>query len=51
MLDEIKTRFMPNYDKQYEFDKEREEFAYVFQIWRDALFDDLFRRLVSYENI
>ena len=51
LLDEKKPRFMPNYDKQYEYDREREEFVYVFHVYRDALFDDLFGRLTYYESL
>ena len=51
MLDEIKPRFMPTYEKKYEFDREREEFTYVFHVYRDALFTDLFGRLTYYESL
>ena len=51
MLEEKKPRFMPTYEKQYEYDRDREEFVYVFHINRDALFDDLFRRIANYENL
>ena len=51
LLEEKKPRFMPNYDKKYEYDKEREEFVYVFHVYRDALFDDLFGRLTYYESL
>ena len=51
MLEEKRPRFMPTYEKKYEYDKEREEFVYVFHIYRDALFTDLFGRLAYYESI
>lgn len=51
MLDETRPRFMPTYEKKYEYDREREEFSYVFHVYRDALFTDLFGRLAYYESI
>ena len=51
MLEEKKPRFMPTYERKYEYDREREDFVYVFHIYRDALFTDLFGRLAYYESI
>lgn len=51
LLDEKRPRFMPNYDKKYEYDREREGLVYVFHINRDALFTDLFGRLTHYESL
>ncbi len=51
MLDRKLPRFMPNYEKKYEYPSGAPEFDYVYHIYRDALFTDLFRRLADYENI
>ena len=52
MLEEKKKRFMPTYEKKYSYDDDLPEFVYVFHIYRDALFDDLFGRLTYfYENL
>ena len=51
MLEEKRPRFMPTYDKKYEYDRERGEFVYVYHIYRDALFTDLFGRLTYYESL
>ena len=51
MLDRKLPRFMPDYDKKYVFGDEAPEFTYVYHIYRDALFTDLFRRLTYYESI
>ena len=51
MLDRKLPRFMPNSELKYEYPDGAPEFTYVYHIYRDALFTDLFRRLANYENI
>ncbi len=51
MLDRKLPRFMPNGKLKYEYPDGAPEFTYVYHVYRDALFTDLFRRLANYENI
>ncbi|MBQ7715844.1 MAG: nucleoside hydrolase [Clostridia bacterium] len=51
MLEKTMPRFMPTYDKKYDYSNEGEDFVYVFHVYRDALFDDLFGRLTYYESL
>ncbi len=51
MLDQVKPRVLPNYENKYEFDREGADFTYVFHVYRDALFTDLFGRLAYYESL
>lgn len=39
---------IPEYDRHYSFDARRHFIKYVHLIYRDALFEDLFRKLASY---
>ncbi|MBR6916962.1 MAG: nucleoside hydrolase [Clostridia bacterium] len=51
LRDKIIPRYTPNHDKKYENSDANHPFAYVYQVNRDALFEDLFGRLTSYENL
>ncbi len=45
MKDKLIASPIPEYDKHYAFDENRHFIKYVYQINRDALFDDLFKEL------